>query len=244
MSMQDPFQHHPKLRGKITDPADSFFRDLTLDKIRALAEEHGMPVDWWYTDEEREAMRQTDLAGRMDQDLWIFGYGSLMWDPGVYFTEVRRARVDGLARRFILKEVNGGRGNAECPGLMAALDTGDGCDGLVFRLAAEDLECETRMLWQREVIAPGYKVKFLTAQTICGPVEVMTFVADHDAAQIAADIDRDTQIECVAKASGILGSSLEYLQNVAVKLRELDIHDEDVESLLRDAEAYAATMDG
>ena len=136
----DPFSHHPELRGKIVDPRQSFLRSFTIADLSAKMTELGLPLDWWHTDEEREAMRAETLAGRRDSDLWVFAYGSLMWDPAFRFAEVRRARVPDYARRFILKDTYGARGTFDSPGLMAALDKGPGCEGLLFRIAREHIE--------------------------------------------------------------------------------------------------------
>ena len=76
------------------------------------------------SNEEREATRHEILSGRRDADLWVFAYGSLMWDPAFLFEEVRRADVSGYARRFCLQDEIGGRGSRDAPGLMSALDRG------------------------------------------------------------------------------------------------------------------------
>lgn len=89
----DPFSHHPELRGQIADPLQSFFRTFTTEALAARMRQMGLPPDWWHPDEKREAMRAATLAGRREADLWVFAYGSLMWDPGFRFAEVRRARV-------------------------------------------------------------------------------------------------------------------------------------------------------
>ena len=94
----DPFAHHPELRGRIADPETSFFRTL---RVEALLERHPDLEGWAYPDEQREALRAEALRG-LAGDLWIFAYGPLMWDPALRFAEVRRARADGHARRFIL----------------------------------------------------------------------------------------------------------------------------------------------
>jgi cation transport protein ChaC len=130
--MLDPFRHHPELRGQIKPAADSFFRDLDLAEVEAHAAKAGMPPDWRTPDDVREAGRRAALAGRLDRDLWVFGYGSLMWDPGMEFTELRRAHSPGFARRFCLWD-EGGRGTVAAPGLMLAIDEAEdetGCDGM------------------------------------------------------------------------------------------------------------------
>lgn len=243
MKDDDPFRHHPGLRDKIIPAEQSFFRDFTTEKLRALAEQHGMPVDWWYSEDVREAHRARTLAGRMDDDLWVFGYGSLMWDPALKFSEVRRGRISGYARRFILMEVHGGRGTEDCPGPMAALDNCaacEGCEGLVFRLPRETLERETEIFWRREVIAPAYRVEFVPAETSQGMVEALILAADHEADQINADVDREKIVQLIASASGVLGTSADYLRQTVEKLEQLGIEDEETWSLWRDVQAVMA----
>ena len=162
---QDPFSHHPELRDKISDPLKSFFRTFTTDELATRLKASGLPVDWWHSDSEREASRAQTLAGRRDADLWIFAYGSLMWDPAFRFEEVRRARVPDYARHFILKDIYGFRGTFDAPGLMAALVKGPGCDGLVFRISRENIDEETEVLWRREKIGPAYTPVFVEAVT-------------------------------------------------------------------------------
>lgn len=234
----DPFAHHPELRDQIGDPLQSFFRSFTTAVLAARMEQMGLPLGWWHPDEEREAIRAQTLAGRRDADLWVFAYGSLMWDPGVRFAEVRRAHVPGYARRFILKDLYGARGTFERPGLMAALDKGPGCEGLLFRIAREDIEQETEVLWRREQIGPAYKAVFVEAHTPDRTIEALTFVADHDAEMIDAGLTRERQIEYVATGKGFAGTSMDYLRNVHQKFAVLGIDDEEVTGLLRDAEAY------
>ena len=136
----DPFHHHPGLRGKIIDPAESFFRNFRVESVLEEHPELAWVAEHMHSDAEREALRHAFLADREIEDLWVFAYGSLMWDPAIEFSEVRRAYVPNYARRFILKDMLGGRGNPEAPGLMAALDKGDGCEGLIFRIDADKVE--------------------------------------------------------------------------------------------------------
>jgi cation transport protein ChaC len=234
----DPFSHHPELRDQIADPLQSFFRTFTTADLAARMKELGLPLDWWHPDEKREAMRTETLAYRREADLWVFGYGSLMWDPGIRFAEVRRAHVPDHARRFILKDLYGARGTYEKPGLMAALDKGPGCDGLLFRIARDDIEEETEALWRREQIGPAYNAAFVNAYMPDDRVEALTFVADHDAEMIDADLTREQQIEYVATGTGFAGTSMDYLRNIQENFTALGIHDEEVTSLLRDAEAH------
>jgi len=237
----DPFRHHPGLRGHITDPDRSFFRTFCVDNIRPLLLEHDLPVDWWFSDTEREALRARTLARLPAGDLWVFAYGSLMWDPAFHFTEVRRGHAPDLARRFILKDVFGARGRPEAPGLMAALDAGNGCEGLLFRIARDHVDEETERLWRREMIAPGYEARIVPVDMSDERVAALAFLADHSTDAIDATLSRAQQVEYIATGRGILGSSLEYLENIDSHFRALGIADRDLASLLRDARACAAS---
>jgi len=234
----DPFAYHPELRDRIADPLQSYFRTFTTANLAALARERGLQADWWYPDEVRQAMRAKTLSAHGDTDLWVFAYGSLMWDPALRFSEVRRARVPDYARHFILKDVFGARGTRKAPGLMAALDEGVGCDGLLFRIAREEVEQETEILWQREMVGPAYKAIFVDATVSDEPITALTFVADHEAELIDTTLTRAEQIHFIATGKGFLGSSLEYLTNISDHFAALGINDEDVTGLLRDTESY------
>ena len=187
----DPFAHHPELRGKIVDPLQSSFRTFTTAKLAKIVEEQGLPGGWWHSDEEREASRAEALAGNRDRDLWVFAYGSLMWDPAFRFAEVRRAHVPDYARRFILKDILGGRGTRDAPGLMAALDKGPGCEGLLFRIVSDHVEEETEVLWRREKVGPAYIPTFVDAVVSGERVPALAFVADHEAELIDASLTRE-----------------------------------------------------
>lgn len=236
----DPFVRHPELRDRIADPLVSFMRDLRVETLVERFPQLEALRDWVHSDSYREATRMRALAGRMEGDLWVFGYGSLMWDPALRFAEVRRATVRGFARRLILMDVNGGRGTKEAPGLMAALDLGDFCEGVAFRIAAENVNTETEILWRREMIGPGYQPLFVEAEIDGGAVEALAFVADHDTDAIRPDLSRVEQVRYIAGGAGVLGTSRDYLAGIVDHFAHLGIHDADCTALLQDVDAYLA----
>lgn len=236
----DPYIHHPALRGKITDPLASFFRDFKPSALDARMKALGRPDDWRHSDDELEAARLSFLEGRLDSDLWIFAYGSLMWDPAFHFAEVRRARVSGYARRFILKDTFGARGTPETPGLMAALDDGPGCEGLVFRIAGHEAAHESGMFWRRELIAYSYKPVIAKVETEFGPVEALTVIADRSSDNIRPQLTREEQVRYIATGKGFLGTSMQYVENIAEHFSALGIRDSEVSGLLEEARAFAA----
>lgn len=234
----DPFQHHPALRGLIADPFQSAWRRFDMAQLDARLQAMGLPVDWHYTDAQIRNAFDIFLAQLPDRDLWIFAYGSLMWDPGFGFAEVRYGSVAGYGRRFILKDIFGGRGTAERPGLMAALDVGPGCQGLLFRIARADIAEEFWVLWRREMLAPGYLPVIAGCDTAQGPVAALTFIADHAAPPIEAGLSQAEQVHYIATGVGFLGTSLQYLENIAAQFSALQIDDAEVTGLLADVRAY------
>ena len=238
--IKDPFHFHPELRQLIKPFRDSFYRSITTEKIRAQIENSGqeLQIDF-YEDDVRERLRSEALS-RHTGDLYVFGYASLMWDPAIDFSEVRRAFAPNHQRRFILVDDKGGRGTSEKPGLMAALDQGQGCEGLAFKITSEKVDKETEILFRRELIAPGYLAVFVTIE-IDGTSQVaLTFVADHEQPHIRQDITRLEQIRFAATGTGILGTSLEYLESTVVQLSEIGIIDPDASGLLAAARNYSS----
>lgn len=236
----DPFLHHPELRGRIADPETSFFRGFLPANLDARMAAAGRPPTWRYSDAEREANRRAALAGRMDGDLWVFAYGSLMWDPAFRFAEVRVGRVTGHARRFCLKDTWGGRGTAEAPGLMAALDQGPGCTGLAFRIARGTVDAETEILWRREGISSAYAPAFLPVATAQGEVEALAFVANRASPVICPDIGHAETVRYLATGTGTLGSSRAYLEGIAAQLVALGLRDPEIEALVEAVRRYPA----
>lgn len=233
----DPFLHHPELRARVACSESSFFRNFNLDDLLKMHPQLEPFRPFAHSDEEREAIR-SEILGPHRGELWVFAYGSLMWDPALRFQEVRRVFAPAHARRFILKDDKGGRGSQDAPGLMAALDSGSGCEGLAYRIAEHDVEVETEILFRREMIAPGYVPTFIPVQIDNREIEVLAFLADHSAPTIEPDISRSDQVRWIATGAGFLGTSRDYLMQIVQQLTLLGISDRDCAALLRDVDAH------
>lgn len=233
--MDDPFRHHPNLRDKIAPADASFFRNLDLAELDARLVAAGQPADWRTPDDIREAGRKAVIDDHRGRDLWVFAYGSLMWDPAMIFAEVRRAHTPDHARAFCLWD-DGARGSPDQPGLMLGIDAngaGSGCHGLAFRIAQDRIEHETFVLFRREMIAEGYVPTWVEVTTDFGALTALTFVADHTKDNIVPDIPIEDQAHMIAVAEGDLGSNFAYLDNLRSHLVELDVRDAYVEDLYR-----------
>ena len=227
----DAFSHLPMLMGKVLDPEKSTFR-ISLQTFHdwdRRAQAAGYGDNWRRTHEEREATRSKALRGRLGGDLWVFAYGSLMWDPALHVVEIRAAALTGFHRRFCLK-VEIGRGSQARPALMAALDVGGECHGLALRIPAHAVDRETEILWMREMIGEGYIPSFFNVTTPQGPVEALAFVTDRQSARFA-DIGAEEAAHLIATGSGILGTNLEYFENLATQVEALGITDKVFEDI-------------
>src|SRR5215813_15169005 len=227
----DAFIHVPMLAGKIVEPEKSTFRVslATFEDWDRRAAAAGYGANWRRSHEDREATRRTALADRLNHDLWVFAYGSLMWDPAIRIVEIRTATLPGFHRRFCLK-IEIGRGSKEWPALMAALDGGGECDGLAFRIPASAVDRETEILWMREMIGEAYVPIFRTLYTPQGQIEALTFVVDRASPRFA-DLSTAEAARTVATGTGILGTNLEYFNNLAEHVAMLGIRDEVFEAM-------------
>ncbi len=189
------------------------------------------------SDAERDVSRHAMLRSiPAEQDVWVFGYGSLIWNPAFHYTEHRLARIYGYHRHYCLW-THKGRGSPERPGLVLGLDRGGSCRGVVFRIAAEAVEEETSIIWKREMVASSYKPSWVSARTDAGAVRAMAFVMDHSHGRYAGRLPHDHVVDTLAQAVGELGSSAEYLFSTADHLAQLGIEDKQLTRLRLDVAA-------
>ncbi len=228
--LPDAFVHVPMLTGKIIEPERSEFRIplASFEEWDRRAAAAGFS-EWRRSHKDREATRSDALAGRLNADLWVFAYGSLMWDPAIHFAEIRQATFPGFHRRFCLK-IEIGRGSRKAPSLMAALDLGGECHGLAYRLPASLVNEETEILWMREMIGYGYAPVFRPVITPQGSIEALAFVMDRSSPQFA-DVSGAEAAATIATGRGRLGTNREYFDKLAEHVRLLGIEDEVFEDI-------------
>lgn len=205
--------------------------DFTLeriDEIVAEARRHG-PYDA-LTHEERNEDRRDFLSTTNDDGLWVFGYGSLLWNPAFNYTTSQPARLHGYHRRFCLR-LSMGRGSPENPGLMLALDNGGSCNGRAFFIEPSAVESETRILWMREMLSGAYKARWCTIRLNDRTVKGLSFVINRQHSRYIRDISTERVIELLGTGYGYLGSCREYLENTIDHLDEINVKDRYLHSL-------------
>jgi glutathione-specific gamma-glutamylcyclotransferase len=167
----------------------------------------------------------------MDASLWVFGYGSLIWDPGFPVAERRIGRVTGWHRSFCMRSIHH-RGTVENPGLVLALDQVEWqtCTGVVFRVAAGAETATIAALRERELVSSAYLETRLEVETSEGVLEALAYVIDPDHAQYCR-LDLEEQARIIASATGGRGRNRDYLWSTTAHLAELGIADPDLEWL-------------
>jgi glutathione-specific gamma-glutamylcyclotransferase len=192
-----------------------------------------------------EAAIEADLDATLKhhspgEDVWLFGYGSLMWNPAFHFAERRGGIVRGWHRRYCLW-LHGGRGSPEKPGLMLALDRGGSCAGILFRIAAAHVRHELLLVWRRELFTDAYNSRWVSVQTCDGPVRAVSFVANRLHHRYAGAVDELEVAVRLASASGSLGTCQEYLTETLAALHGMGLHDHNLERLQRLVSGCSAT---
>lgn len=205
---------------------------LSDGSLRRMLEQSGAAHHaMMLSDEERNASLNALLDSRpADADVWVFGYGSLIWNPAINTVGRRMARLRGWHRRYCLWTVLG-RGTPDCPGLMLGLERGGSCVGVAWRVAAAEVPVELDILWRREMISGAYVPRWVAVETAEGPLRAITFTINGAHPRYAARQDDDAVAAVVARATGPLGTCREYLENTVSHLRDLGIRDARLERI-------------
>lgn len=167
---------------------------------------------------------------------WVFGYGSLIWNPGFTPAEQRLAVLPGWARSFCMRSIHH-RGTPEAPGLVLALDRqpGAACAGIAFRLREGEEAAVLDYLRERELISSAYlEERHPVRLEGGGEVEATTFVIDRAHVQYCGGLPLAEQAGIIARATGGRGPNDEYLMNTHRHLAGLGIRDPDLDWLERE----------
>jgi len=186
------------------------------------------------TDEERLASMQHfyNRHCRPHEDLWVFGYGSLVWRPEFDYTERRHALLRGYHRALCLwSRIN--RGTPEQPGLVFGLENGGSCRGMVYRIHAANVPETLDELWKREMPSGAYIPRHLTCRTPGGPIQALVFTMDKSKDGYVRDLPHHELIHIVQRAHGTYGPCAEYVVETARALKQQGIHDRRLDELLR-----------
>lgn len=160
---------------------------------------------------------------------WVFGYGSLLWNPGFPVAEQKQARLTGWHRSFCMRSIHH-RGTEEKPGLVLALDHQEDafCDGVAFFVALEHAEKTLAELRERELVSSAYLETIQTLETPEGSLQAVTYVIDPVHEQYCGGLALEEQAQIMSTAVGGRGPNTEYLWNTAAHLEETGLRDADL----------------
>ena len=163
------------------------------------------------------------MAVDMD-DFWVFGYGSLMWNPGFAFSEKITAHAFGYRRSLCVRSwVH--RGTQAHPGLVLGLDRGGSCRGMAFRVAGADRAAVLDYLRERELVTHVYKERNMPVLLADGRrVPALTYIVDRAHVQYAGGLSAEDAAATVAVSRGKSGLNTEYVTNTLPHLREMGMH--------------------
>jgi len=184
------------------------------------------------------SLEQTRAQRPPSDDLWVFGYASLIWRPEFESDEQRPATVFGWHRALEMRSrVN--RGTPECPGLVFALVPGGSCQGVAYRVAAARADVELERLWQREMPNGVYDPRWLACRTPQGAVRALGFTLNRTSPQYLGPLPDAQMVDILCTACGRFGTTLDYLLRTAESLRERGIRDREIERLVALARQHA-----
>ena len=164
---------------------------------------------------------------------WVFGYGSLMWNPGFRFSEQRRAVIHGYHRSLCMLS-HMYRGTPERPGLVLGLDIGGACDGIAFRVRDEDWEETKSYLRAREQVTNMYHELTKPVRIVASEarkVPALFYAVNREHHQYAGRLSVEDQLRHVRQGHGQSGSCADYVLNTVQHLRESGIRDHPLEKL-------------
>ena len=166
------------------------------------------------------------------QGFWVFGYGSLMWNPEVPHTGRMMATVHGYHRRFcVYSHVY--RGSPRAPGLLLGLDRGGSCRGLGFQVPATAAAGAFAALWAREMVTRVYRPVMLQAATPHGAFPMLAFVAEPRSDQYCPHLSPEAMADIIRAAAGTRGSNRDYFENTLAHLEACGIRDRALRHLAR-----------
>jgi cation transport protein ChaC len=169
----------------------------------------------------------------LDEDLWVFGYGSLIWRPGFDYLERQPARLIGAHRALcVLSHVH--RGTPERPGLVLGLDFGGACRGVAYRVGANKRAEVIAYLRGREQVTSVYRETLRGVTLLTEPerrVTALVYMIDRGHIQYAGRLGLPEQLHLVRQGHGQSGQNKDYVLSTVQALESLGLYDRDLHLL-------------
>ena len=198
--------------------------DLENDLLRQMFRKAHPEVRVLSDAEQEASLRKVIEQHPIGADVWLFGYGSLVWNPIFHFEERCVARLHGWHRSFCLwSHVN--RGSLQKPGLVLGLDSGGSCRGVAYRIAGRHAVEELRLLWRREMVLGAYSPRWTKIDTAKNSPRAIAFFVNREHPNYAGKLQMETVIKTLVSTRGHLGTPAEYLLETVRGLIEHGVRD-------------------
>jgi glutathione-specific gamma-glutamylcyclotransferase len=173
-------------------------------------------------------------------DLWVFGYGSLMWSPGFAYAQRSVGLLHGYHRALCILSTRH-RGTRRRPGLVVGLCRGGSCWGMAFRVPAAQVSAALARLWNREMPRRVYRARLVPVCIARGRrVRALAFIADPAHPQFVRELDLRSRAQLVAQGVGERGACTEYIRSTLRHMTQLGVSDPHLARVLETAEAMRA----
>ena len=213
--------------------------DLERDRIRQELAQTPLGPHLLSDAELEESLWQILQARDANEDCWVFGYGSLVWNPLFHFEEKRVVTTHGYHRSFCLwSRIN--RGTPDRPGLVLGLDRGGRCRGVAYRIAPDRVENELRLIWRREMLLGAYLPRWVQVDDGQTRFRAITFTINRASPSYAGRLPPEAILERLMTCHGRMGPGIDYLLHTAQALRECGITDRHLQELCDLAQAMKA----
>jgi glutathione-specific gamma-glutamylcyclotransferase len=197
--------------------------DLESSRLQAMISQAGLGLQI-LTELQLQQSIDEILQQSLASNVWIFAYGSLIWNPIFKYSDRCVGTVYGWHRRFCLWTPLG-RGTPDHPGLVLGLDRGGSCRGIVYQLDASDVATELLLLWRREMVAGTYIPRWVKVVSKKQTIKAIAFIINPHHSLYAPKLSLDDTAYAISKARGALGSCADYLLQTVEGLAELGIVD-------------------
>jgi len=189
-------------------------------------------------EEKQQSLLETRAERPSDEPMWVFGFGSLMWNPCFDYDIKTAAVLKGYDRKFHIWTTRA-RGTPNNPGLGLCLeDCAGACRGVAFRLVEGDVEAAWERLWEREMVSGIYRPVWVSLESEDHDrIVALTFVVNREHPHYAGPMPSERMADIMAGAKGSYGLCRDYLAGTIEEMRKLDVSDSDLEELLSRVDA-------
>jgi len=204
-------------------------KNIQSDKLRTFVREQGLGRKL-LDDETLLKSRRSLVPDNTKNDVWLFGYGSLIWNPVIKPVKKLKVKSFGYRRRYCLK-TQIGRGSKNFPGLVLGLENGGSVTGEALKVNNKKIYEELELVWRREMIMGAYVPKMITGRTKEGKINMIAFIINKNHENYIASLSEAETAYMISRAQGFLGTAIEYLDKTRESLQKLGLNDNYLERL-------------